>query len=148
MADIDVENDRLIEAVQRGYIEAGLWLAMDTNGAPITDSIGEYQAPDDPRLTTDAADLVHEDVMDFVLANKADVVEAMGRYNLSWPVGGEPYGGAADQIGHDFFLTRNGHGAGYWDRGLGDVGDRLTAAAKVYGEQTFIVAENGEVDVL
>lgn len=28
--------------------------------------------------------------------------------------------------GHDFYLTRNGHGAGFWDRGLGDVGDELS----------------------
>lgn len=24
------------------------------------------------------------------------------------------------QAGHDFWLTRNGHGAGFWDRGLGE----------------------------
>lgn len=33
-----------------------------------------------------------------------------------------------EQAGHDFWLTRNGHGAGFWDRGLGDIGERLTAA--------------------
>ena len=26
------------------------------------------------------------------------------------------------QIGHDLWLTRNGHGAGFWDRGLGAQG--------------------------
>lgn len=31
-----------------------------------------------------------------------------------------------EQASHDFWLTRNGHGAGFWDRGLGDVGDKLT----------------------
>jgi hypothetical protein len=31
-----------------------------------------------------------------------------------------------EQIGHDFWLTRNGHGAGFWDRGLGEIGDKLT----------------------
>lgn len=30
------------------------------------------------------------------------------------------------RAGHDFWLTRNGHGAGFWDRGLGAVGDRLS----------------------
>ena len=29
-------------------------------------------------------------------------------------------------IGHDFWLTSQGHGAGFWDRGLGEVGDTLT----------------------
>jgi len=37
------------------------------------------------------------------------------------------------QAGHDFWLTRNGHGAGFWDRGLGKIGDQLTEAAKSYG---------------
>ena len=31
-----------------------------------------------------------------------------------------------EQIGHDFWLTRNGHGAGFWDRGLGETGKKLT----------------------
>lgn len=38
------------------------------------------------------------------------------------------------QCGHDFLLTRSGHGAGFWDRGLGEVGERLTAASKPYGD--------------
>lgn len=46
------------------------------------------------------------------------------------------------QAGHDFMLTRQGHGTGFWDRGLGDKGDRLTRHAKVYGEHN-IEAENG-----
>ena len=32
--------------------------------------------------------------------------------------------------GHDFFLTQAGHGAGFWDRGLGVLGDRLTDLEK------------------
>lgn len=30
------------------------------------------------------------------------------------------------QAGHDFWLTRNGHGAGFWDRGLEDIGQALS----------------------
>lgn len=37
------------------------------------------------------------------------------------------------QFGHDLALTRNGHGAGFWDRGLGDAGDVLTDWAKSLG---------------
>lgn len=37
-------------------------------------------------------------------------------------------------IGHDFYLTRNRHGAGFWDRGLGPIGDVISDAARVYGE--------------
>ena len=40
----------------------------------------------------------------------------------------------AKQFAHDFWLTRNGHGTGFWDRGLGDLGDKLTKLAKTFGE--------------
>ena len=36
------------------------------------------------------------------------------------------------QAGHDFALTRNCHGTGFWDRGLGDTGEKLTKAALSY----------------
>lgn len=39
-----------------------------------------------------------------------------------------------EQIGHDFILTANRHGAGFWDRGLGERGERLTEMAHPYGE--------------
>tara|TARA_R110000803_G_scaffold88485_1_gene155459 strand:- start:82 stop:390 length:309 start_codon:yes stop_codon:yes gene_type:complete len=42
---------------------------------------------------------------------------------------------AYDLAGHDFLLTRNGHGAGFWDRGLPSaIADPLTDAAAAYGE--------------
>lgn len=49
-----------------------------------------------------------------------------------------------EQIGHDFILTRNGHGAGFWDRGLGEIGDRLTEWAKTFGpiESLYIDTQN------
>ena len=40
--------------------------------------------------------------------------------------------------GHDFALTRNGHGVGFWDRGLGAVGDALADVAKLHGEQYLL----------
>jgi hypothetical protein len=36
--------------------------------------------------------------------------------------------------GRDFWYTRCGHGVGFWDRGLGDLGDKLSAIAKTYGD--------------
>lgn len=43
--------------------------------------------------------------------------------------------GDDSQNGHDFWLTRNGHGVGFWDRGYSDsVGDKLTEYAHAMGE--------------
>ena len=41
--------------------------------------------------------------------------------------------------GHDFALTRNGHGTGFWDRGLGTIGDMLSDEAKTYGSHSVII---------
>jgi hypothetical protein len=51
------------------------------------------------------------------------------------------------QCGHDFALTRNGHGAGFWDRGLGERGDSLTAASKPYGESSAWYDVNDSAEV-
>lgn len=40
-----------------------------------------------------------------------------------------------EKAAHDFWFTRQGHGAGYWDGDLpDDIGTILTAAAKAQGE--------------
>ncbi len=48
--------------------------------------------------------------------------------------------------GHDFWLTRNGHGAGFWD---GDWPEpeaaRLTDASKVFGEVDLYVGDDGKI---
>jgi hypothetical protein len=46
------------------------------------------------------------------------------------------------QIGHDLWLTRNHHGAGFWDRGLGEIGDKLTTLAHGMGScETYVGAD-------
>lgn len=37
-----------------------------------------------------------------------------------------------EHVGHDFWLTSQGHGAGFWDRDLDEVGDTLTDSASGY----------------
>ena len=74
--------------------------------------------------------LCRADVVSFVEANQSDLE------NLD-----------PGQIGHDFWLTRNRHGAGFWDRGLGDVGDRLTKAAHAFGESDLYVGDDGNLYV-
>jgi len=51
------------------------------------------------------------------------------------------------QIGHDLWLTRQGHGAGFWDRGLGEVGDKLSDIAKGMGEKSVYIGDDGEIYV-
>ena len=45
--------------------------------------------------------------------------------------------------GHDFWLTRNRHGAGFWDRGLGMAGEMLTDLAHKTGERDLYAGDDG-----
>lgn len=51
----------------------------------------------------------------------------------------DPYG----TIAHDFWLTRNGHGSGFWDGDYGHIGDQLTAIAKTFGNVDLYVGDDG-----
>lgn len=96
-----------------GYFTAALWTTDPSPGS------GEYSPGPDmfARIPDDWAKEQIADCEDFQQANAEDLANA----------------GDEEQNGHDFWLTRNGHGAGFWDRGYGDVGKRLSAASKVYG---------------
>ncbi len=48
--------------------------------------------------------------------------------------------------GHDFFLTRTGHGAGFWDgKYTKALGDELTKLAKDFGHVDFYIGDDGKV---
>ncbi len=45
-------------------------------------------------------------------------------------------------VGHNFCLTRNGHGAGFWDGGY-EHGNALTEVAKTFGTNGLYVGDDG-----
>lgn len=57
----------------------------------------------------------------------------------------EGYGDS--QAGHDFWLTREGHGAGFWeeDHGTPEQCAKLEAAAKAFGEFNLYVGDDGRI---
>ena len=50
-----------------------------------------------------------------------------------------------DQICHDLWLTRNRHGAGFWDGDYGEYGDRLTTIAHFLSECDLYVGNDGMI---
>lgn len=55
-----------------------------------------------------------------------------------------------DDGAHDFWLTRNHHGAGFWDRYFGNhplvkIGKELTEKAHTFGEYHLYVGDDGKV---
>lgn len=53
----------------------------------------------------------------------------------------------ATSAGHNFWLSRNGHGTGFWDRGWEDKGDRLHELARSFGEADLHLSEEGTLSV-
>ena len=107
------------------YIECALWSSIDDNGEPL-DGL-------DASLSSASAQAFERDCsgfMDLIEGEGIDVSELDDT-----------------QIGHDFWLSRNGHGAGFWDRGLGDLGDTLHKWAKSFGSCDLYVSDNNEIEV-
>lgn len=102
------------------YIACALWSSTDDKDVPM-DS-GDREIADETRKQ------MQDDCEDFIANNWPDL-ESM-----------DPA-----QAGHDFWLTRNHHGAGFWDRGLGELGNRLTAAAHAAGDADLYVGDDGKV---
>jgi hypothetical protein len=105
----------------RGYLTAAEWL--------LDEEIDRDQvigwAPD---ALTEAA----TECADFQSGNEAD----LARYTaLS--------GRDDESAGIDFFLSRNGHGAGFFDRGDDPVFDRLQDAARVYSSADVYLGDDG-----
>ena len=58
----------------------------------------------------------------------------------------------ASQAGHDFWLTREGHGAGFWDGDwdfpngeIENVGDYLTSKSKEFGEAGLYIGDDNRL---
>ncbi len=53
------------------------------------------------------------------------------------------------QTGHDFWLTRNRHGAGFWDGDYPDeIGRELTRISHAFGSCELYVGDNGKIYAL
>lgn len=128
MSDI-AEKDRA--DFLRGYLVCALWSSNDNStpegGEPVDDNYGV----DD--ILPEHVEACRKDCEDFIDANAGDLKEYVEK------IGDHPDLVAWARAGGDFWLTRNGHGAGFWDRGLGALGDRLSRAAKTYGEKYVTV---------
>lgn len=119
-----------LERATAAYIECAIWASTDDNGEPL-----EADADD---LAPETLESLTEDVHNFLSVCWGD----------TWGAFSIPLEGIApEQIGHDLWLTRNGHGAGFWDRGLGDVGERLTEQANAMGSADLYRGDDGLIYV-
>lgn len=113
-----------LEQFIRAYMECALWSSCDDDCNPLDDRFDILD------LTEELAGEMVRDCTDFV-RSCSYLLESL----------------TPQQAGYDFWLTRNGHGAGFWDRGLGELGDRLTKAADVYGAVDLYEGSDGRLYV-
>lgn len=118
----------------RAYVECALWSSTDNSnaqgGAPLDDNydwsgihpVTQQQMIDDCKAFQETA----RALLDGCEYNK-------------------PRWAKEELAGHDFWLTRNGHGTGFWDRGLGKLGDELTAQAKAFGSVDLYIGDDGKI---
>lgn len=105
------------------YVTAMFWTATDDDDSP--DGRREIrQSATTANLTAKSLVAIKRDCDDF-RAKSGALLE----------------GASEEQAGHDFWLTREGHGAGFWDRDADTYpndpkGKALTALAKQFGEVT------------
>lgn len=53
-----------------------------------------------------------------------------------------------DSVGHDFWLTRNGHGAGFWDGDYEEsIGQALTKISEEFGEINVEVGDDNNIEL-
>ena len=127
MSDI---TESQIQLFIRGYLTAALWSSTDTlPSSRDEDGEGEGETVnlDNYDWAPGEAEKLHEECRDFINYATADLLLYADQYA---PAQGYDVWECA---GHDFWLTRNGHGAGFWDRGLDELGTRLTEACKTFG---------------
>ena len=112
------------------YLVTALWSSIDDKENPFDDnySIDDFSEKALKQADKDC-DLFLEKVRELSLLDKI-------------------YIGLLDEtdIAHDFWLTRQGHGAGFWDGDYPDeIGDKLTEIANDFRELYIYVGDDGKL---
>lgn len=105
----------------RAYLECALWSSTDDEGNPLD-------------AGHDLSD-ISEDAVKSAIYDCDSFREPAGDMLTEW---------SDEQAGHDFWLTRNGHGAGFWARGW-KFGDELSELARSFGEVCLYVGDDGRI---
>ena len=141
LANIMKEVNKLKDFIY-GYKLTALW---STNDYDKTDCefLDESFSVDD--FDNDARKAIESDCLKFITSNKDDLETYSDSitYNIHESLS------AWEVAGHDFWLTRNGHGAGFWDRlGLDEtIGKRLSDSSRAFGECNIYVNDQQTLSI-
>ena len=138
---------KALDNFTRAYIEAALWSTMDESNEKGGEPLGKNYGPED--LAPECLETIEADCKAFQ-ESFGDVID-LGK-------AGEDYS-TRERAGHDFWLTRNGHGCGFWDGDwpmsmpadhpaatkYKDIGAFLTAMSNPCGEVNLYVGDDGRI---
>ena len=113
-----------IDQFLNAYIECALWSSVDDDGEPLDKGCNKGNIAPDTLAT------MRSECEDFI----SSFSHLLDQCDLS-----------IDHQGHDFWLTRNRCGAGFWDRGIGTIGRHLTDAAHSYGSFYLYIGDDGMI---
>lgn len=123
------------ESFFQAYVTCALWSSTDNSrddgGDPLDDN---YDASD---IDADSLAAMRKDCEAFYAECSAEIAAGQAK----------PGRWSDDEIaGHDFWLTRNGHVAGFWDGDWPEpAATRLTKASKAYGSCDLLVGDDGRI---
>jgi len=123
---------RQLSPFTRAYVEAAMWTLQGEDGESL-DYLGLHDIAEET-ITAAEADCAAflNTPRRFDQPSVLELLEATGRDDA--------------QHGHDFWLTRNHHGCGFWDRGYPEkIGERLTEIAQGFGDVDWYLGDDGNV---
>jgi hypothetical protein len=100
-----------LDVFRKAYIETMFWSSTDDDDEPLD---YDYTSKD---IATRSMSSINKDCAQFMI--------------LTWGI----IRSDLKRAGHDFWLTRQHHGPGFWDGDWGQYGDILTEVAHLFPEQ-------------
>ena len=122
-----------LDSFTQGYIEAMFFTSTGTGD----DSEQDLEHATFAELAPESLTSIVDDCRAFQATNATlldSVYGVQGKYERA------PYD--ESRAGNDYWYTRNGHGTGFWDRGLGELGEALATAAR-YSERNLYRGDDG-----
>ena len=126
--NMNMKNKHIdIDIALTHYLVAMLWTeSCDMDGNEHLDK--NYTIDD---IHEELKESSRQDLAKFIAENEADLLTWDGQTTT-----------ASEQTGHDFWLTRNSHGCGFWESEWRNVGQKLTEATRKFPEVTAMLFDN------
>jgi hypothetical protein len=124
----------VFDAFELSYVETMCWSSTDDAGT-------NFDASDyaDTEFANETIARIKEDCAKFRVLSDA-AFQSFNESSDDYPLNPAQY-----HIAHDFWLTRNHHGAGFWDGDYPEpLATTLTNLAHSFGEQNLYVGDDGK----